>query len=62
MLVTDVGDDVGDGCFGHFGHQHPLSFYNSVGYKLSKYITKHKNSVTNFKSPTSLSPLEMLSF
>ena len=36
MLVTDVGDekwwwkllDVGDG-FGHFGHQHPLSFYIS---------------------------------
>ena len=45
MLVTDVGDemywrqllDVGDG-FGHFGHQHPLSFYISVGHQHSKDV------------------------
>ena len=46
MLVTDVADkicwwqlwDVGD-TFGHFAHQHSLSFYNSVG-------PQQRNSVT----------------
>ena len=36
MLETKCVDDedVGDG-FGHFGHQHPLSFYVSVGHQKS---------------------------
>ena len=45
MLLTDVGDekcwwqlcDVSDS-FGHFGHQHPLSFYISVGHRHSKDV------------------------
>ena len=47
MLVTDVGDemfwskfqDVGDD-FGHFGHQHPLSFNINVEHQHSKDVTK----------------------
>ena len=56
MLVTDVGEeicwwqlwDVGDN-FGHFGRQHPLSFYISVGHQ-------HPKDVINIEilSPTSL--------
>ena len=41
MLETKyVGDikDIGDG-FGHFGHQHPISFYISVGHQHSKDVT-----------------------
>ena len=50
-----------------FGHQHPLSFYTSVGHQHSKHVTNseiqtpqstnsHQLSVTNLKmSPTSLS-------
>jgi len=34
-------------CFGHFGHQHPLSFYISFGHQHSKDVTKiHKSSPT----------------
>ena len=43
-------EDVGDG-FCHFRHQHPLSFYLSVGHQHSKDVTK-----IQIQSPTSLSP------
>ena len=49
MLMTDVGDemcwwqlwDVGDG-FGHFCHQHPLSFSINVRHQHSKDVTNIK--------------------
>ena len=55
-----IGDnfrDVGDG-FGHFDHQHPLSFYICVEHQHSKYVTnieipqptstnRHQFKVTN---------------
>ena len=48
-LVTDVGEemywwqllDVGD-VFGHIGHQHPLSFFITVGYQYSKDVSNIK--------------------
>jgi len=52
--VTDVGDEmcwwqcyIVSNSFGHFGHQHPLCFYISVG-------QQHSNNVTNILnlSPT----------
>ena len=60
MLVIDVGDeicwwqlyDVSDG-FDHFGHQHPLSSYISVGHQYSKDVTNIdvQRLVTEFKYP-----------
>ena len=54
-MVTNVWDEMSwwqlyDVCdsFGHFGHQHPLSFYISVGHL-------HSNDVNIMMSPTSLS-------
>ena len=56
MLVTDVGDEM---CI---GHQHPLSFYISIGYQDSKDVINIEiqwnlipQIVTNFNSPASLS-------
>ena len=43
LVVTTI--DVGDG-FGHFGNQHPLSFYISVGHQHSKYVTDFKSSTS----------------
>ena len=50
---------VGDG-FGHFGPQHPLSFYigvrpNSTDVPKIEFCHQHPNIVANFKSSTSLS-------
>jgi len=59
MLETKY---VGDS-FGHFGRQHPLSFYINVGHQHSKDVIKAhilsptSNNVTNFMSPKLLSPI-----
>ena len=62
MLVTDVGDvmcwrqltDVGDGILGHLGQQ--LSFRVTSG------SHQYSKIVTNFMSPTSLSPISSRSY
>ena len=73
VMQFDVGDkmcwwqleDVGDG-FDHFGNQHPLFFYISLGYQHSTDVTYIKirsqpsKIVTNFKSPTSHSIIVFL--
>ena len=74
MSVTDVGNEM---CWwshtwsywwrfiGHFSHQHLISFYISVDYQHSKYMTsemssiskfshQHPQIITNFKSQTSM--------
>ena len=57
ILVTDIGDGllkfIGDG-FGHFSHQHPISFYKSVKLQDSKMSPITKISHQYWKGSPSL--------